>query len=133
MKFGNFLTDFIKDNSNPIFGGNNLNAGIFGPTPSNNRAVFFAVDKFNKKIFLFLFILILSIIIGIIIINFMKSNFEQADENDLISENYSEMGCERENRSFPSGHLPGSYLGLNSATKMNLFPSFYKNSSNNIF
>ena len=74
-------------------------------------------------------IAIIVIIIIIILVLNSKSRFDSSNEN--INEDYDSVGCVRDNRNFPQGKLPGSYLGLNDASKMNLFPSFYKNSSIN--
>ncbi len=42
----------------------------------------------------------------------------------ILSSNYNSVGCTSENRSNPSGHIPGSYFGLTKAERENLLKNF---------
>jgi hypothetical protein len=70
--------------------------------------------------------LIILILILIVVIFFNKSTFI----DQIVNQNYNSTGCTRENRSFPSGHLPGSYLGLTKAEQANILKKFIENNPN---
>ena len=69
-------------------------------------------------------IIILTILaILAIILMYNKSTF-----GGLYTDTYASEGCEKNDRTFPSGHVPGSWLGMTTAEKNNL-TNFIKNSS----
>ena len=51
---------------------------------------------------------------------------------DIANINYNNQGCSRENRVYPSGNIPGSYLGLTQAEKNGLLKEFIMNDRNKI-
>ena len=51
---------------------------------------------------------------------------------DIANLNYNNEGCSRENRVYPSGNVPGSYLGLTEAERNGLLKDFIMNDRNKI-
>jgi hypothetical protein len=74
-----------------------------------------------------LIVLIIILLIVIIILCCKKSTFGSI--NDILNNNYGSGGCTSENRQFPEGKVPGSYLGLSDSEKNNLLKKFVDNSS----
>ena len=75
----------------------------------------------------FILLIILTLIILIIILLVTKSTFGGPYS-------YESAGCMRDNRSFPEGNVPGSWLGMTTAEKNNIIyqnnlTNFVKNSS----
>ena len=48
---------------------------------------------------------------------------------DILKTNYGNIGCTKEDRVYPSGKIPGSYLGLTQAERDNLLKGFINNNS----
>ena len=74
-------------------------------------------------------ILVVVSILVLIILGFLfiqKSGFV----GDILNNNYNNMGCSSGNRVYPSGRVPGSYLGLTEAEKQNLLKDFINNNPN---
>jgi len=68
----------------------------------------------------------IGLIILVVILLFLNLNISPfTNITDLLNQNYKE--CNRENRIYPSGHVPGSYLGLTKAEKDNIFQSYVEN------
>ena len=76
----------------------------------------------NGNTLLFIFLII---IVVVLIIVYTKSPFENI--KSLLNDNYNSR-CTVENRQYPQGNVPGSYLGLSDAEKNNL-KLFINNSS----
>ena len=70
--------------------------------------------------------LIALTVIAVVLLMNNKSTFI----DQIVNENYNTTGCTRENRSFPSGHIPGSYFGLTKAEQANILKSFIENNPN---
>ena len=51
---------------------------------------------------------------------------------DIANLNYTNQGCTQENRVYPSGNIPGSYLGLTLAEQQGLLKDFIMNDRNKI-
>jgi hypothetical protein len=49
----------------------------------------------------------------------------------LLNNNYN-SGCEKENRQYPEGNIPGSYLGLNKIEREGLLTNFVNNDPNKL-
>ena len=47
----------------------------------------------------------------------------------ILNTNYGSAECTRENRAYPSGKVPGSYLGLTQAERDNLLRDFIDNNT----
>ena len=71
-------------------------------------------------------LIVFLVIIIIAILMYSKSTFV----GEILNQNYNSTGCTRENRSFPSGHIPGSYFGLTNAERENLLKRFIENNPN---
>ena len=69
-----------------------------------------------------LFVLVIILLISAVT---TKSGFI----GDILSSNYGSVGCTKENRVYPSGKVPGSYLGLTQAERANLLKEFIDNNS----
>ena len=52
--------------------------------------------------------------------------------NFILNDNYTNKGCSSENRVYPSGNVPGSYLGLTEAEKNGLLKDFIMNDKNKL-
>jgi len=65
------------------------------------------------------------IILAIILLGLNLNISGFTNISDLLNQNYKE--CNRENRVYPSGKVPGSYLGLTKAEKDNIFQSYVEN------
>ena len=79
----------------------------------------------NCNILLIIFCVIITILIIILLVT--KSTFGGPYS-------YASAGCMRDNRSFPEGNVPGSWLGMTTAEKNNIIyqnnlTNFVKNSS----
>jgi hypothetical protein len=66
----------------------------------------------------------------ILLFFFQKSGFV-SNINYILNGNYNNNGCSRENRVYPSGKIPGSYLGLTQAERENLLKLFINDNKNN--
>ena len=64
---------------------------------------------------------VLIIIIGIVLFT-VKSTFT------VYNDTYKSNGCTQDNRTYPSGNVPGSWLGMTTSEKNNLV-NFINNSS----
>ena len=81
----------------------------------------------NCNILLIIFCVIITILIIILLVT--KSTF-----GGPYDDTYASAGCMRDNRSFPEGNVPGSWLGMTTAEKNNIIyqnnlTNFVKNSS----
>jgi hypothetical protein len=65
------------------------------------------------------------LVLVVILMTITKSGFV----DDILNTNYGTTGCSRENRSYPSGKVPGSYFGLTQAERDNLLKGFIKNNN----
>ena len=64
------------------------------------------------------------LVIVIIVLTYTKSTFI----DDILTNNYG--NCTRDNRSYPQGKVPGSYMGLTPAEREGLFVNFVLNDPN---
>ena len=58
----------------------------------------------------------------VLIIVFSKSKFNHI--NTIVEQNYTNDSCMNNDRFYPEGKVPGSYLGLTKAEKDNLLRKF---------
>lgn len=72
----------------------------------------------------FLLIGVVVLVIIVIILTYTKSTFI----DDILTNKYG--NCTRDNRNYPQGKIPGSYLGLTRAEKEGLFVNFVLNDPN---
>ena len=73
-------------------------------------------------------LLIIAVLIVIYML-FYKSNFNNIEMQ--MSQNYSTPGnCIRNDREYPEGNIPGSYLGLNRWERAELLKRFIDNNPN---
>ena len=73
--------------------------------------------------------LVLAVVLILIFVVFVqKSGFVA----DIANINYNNQGCSMENRVYPSGKIPGSYLGLTEAERNGLLKDFIMNDRNKI-
>jgi hypothetical protein len=63
-----------------------------------------------------------ALIIAVVSIFVLSSKSTFVD--DILFSNYDSVGCTAEDRSTPSGHIPGSYFGLTKAERENLLKNF---------
>jgi hypothetical protein len=63
-----------------------------------------------------------GVLIAVVIICVLSTKSTFID--DIMATNYNSVGCTSENRSFPSGHIPGSYFGLTKSEKQDLLKNF---------
>jgi hypothetical protein len=68
-------------------------------------------------------------LIALIVIVLLMDN-KSTFIDQIVNENYNSSGCTREDRSFPSGHIPGSYFGLTKAEQTNILKTFIENNPN---
>ena len=54
--------------------------------------------------------------------------FNKSTFGGPYEDTYESNGCEQDNRIYPSGHIPGSWVGMTTAEKNNL-KNFINNSS----
>lgn len=64
------------------------------------------------------------LVIVIIVLTYTKSTFI----DDILTNNYG--NCTRDNRNYPQGKVPGSYMGLTPAEREGLFVNFVLNDPN---
>ena len=76
--------------------------------------------------------LIIAFILFLLVLVFFvqKSGFV-GTINSILNDNYNNQGCSMENRVYPSGKIPGSYLGLTQAERDNLLKLFINDNKNN--
>jgi hypothetical protein len=67
-------------------------------------------------------VIVVIVIIGLIVLFTVKSTFT------VYNDTYESNGCTQDNRTYPSGNVPGSWLGMTTAEKNNLV-NFINNSS----
>ncbi len=70
------------------------------------------------------YIVLLVVLLLIALFSYTKSGFI----DNILLNNYG--SCNRENRSYPSGRVPGSYLTLTEPEKKGLFINFVLNDPN---
>ena len=70
------------------------------------------------------------LIVLILVVAFCLMNNKSTFIDQIVNQNYNSTGCTREDRSFPSGHIPGSYFGLTKAERENLLKLFIENNPN---
>ena len=86
------------------------------------------MDNNIKKILLFIAALcVIAFVISMII---TMSKFDNIQMQ--LTQNYSTVGekCQRNDRQYPEGKVPGSYLGLNRAERAELLRRFVSNNPN---
>jgi hypothetical protein len=74
---------------------------------------------------IYVILIVLTVLVAVCLINNKSTFIDQ-----IVNDNYTSTGCTREDRSFPSGHIPGSYLGLTKAERENLLKKFIENNPN---
>jgi len=68
---------------------------------------------------------VIILIIVLFIIMSSKSFFIA----DILNTNYGTVGCSKEDRVYPSGKVPGSYLGLSRIERDNLLKAYIDNNT----
>ena len=76
----------------------------------------------------FLMGLCVSLLFIVILINY-KSKFGNISE--ILNSNYN-SGCQRDNRQYPEGKVPASYMGLNQYEREGLLTKFVNNDPNKL-
>ena len=64
-------------------------------------------------------------LVSLLLVSLTKDTFIDS----LLNDNYSKRGCTRENRYYPTGKIPGSYLGLTEAERQGLLKDFINNNA----
>lgn len=70
----------------------------------------------------YIIIAVVLLVLGIVYMYFQKSTF--------INQMYTAPCVNKDSRTFPSGNIPGSYLGLTSAERQNLLVDFITDNPN---
>ena len=60
----------------------------------------------------------------------INSNSKDTFIGNILNDNYNKKKCTNENRYYPMGKIPGSYLGLTEAEKQGLLKDFINNNVN---
>ena len=75
----------------------------------------------DYKIIIGIVVIVVIVVIGIALFT-VKSTFT------VYNDTYESNGCTQDNRTYPSGNVPGSWLGMTTAEKNNL-KNFINNGS----
>jgi hypothetical protein len=76
--------------------------------------------------------LVLAVVAILIFVVFVQKSGFVGTINNILNDNYNNQGCSMENRVYPSGKIPGSYLGLTEAERNGLLKDFIMNDRNKI-
>jgi hypothetical protein len=74
-------------------------------------------------------VLLIFILVAVVFFLIKCKTSSFGDIQQIANNNYGSSGCSRENREYPSGHIPASWLGLTTAERTNLLKKFIENES----